>query len=73
MLGGIKDLVDGGESQDSQAVGDVGTRTVTYSDGLTYSAYAFRRAATMVAPGDTLPTRNEEYGTKEYWDQRYAQ
>jgi hypothetical protein len=26
----------------------------------------FRRAA-MVAPSDTLPTRNEDYGTKEYW------
>ncbi|KAH9976077.1 S-adenosyl-L-methionine-dependent methyltransferase [Russula compacta] len=22
---------------------------------------------------DTLPARNEEYGTREYWDQRYAQ
>src|ERR1700755_2263853 len=21
----------------------------------------------MVAPRDTLPTRNEEYGTKQYW------
>ncbi|KAI0664287.1 hypothetical protein C8Q70DRAFT_228115 [Cubamyces menziesii] len=22
---------------------------------------------------DILPKKNEEYGTKEYWDQRYAQ
>ena len=23
--------------------------------------------ATMVAAGDSLPTRNEDYGTREYW------
>jgi len=23
--------------------------------------------ARMVAPSDSLPTRNEEYGTREYW------
>ncbi|KAH9990920.1 hypothetical protein BJV77DRAFT_1010217, partial [Russula vinacea] len=26
-----------------------------------------------MAAGDSLPTRNEDYGTREYWDQRYTQ
>ncbi|KAI9458700.1 S-adenosyl-L-methionine-dependent methyltransferase [Russula earlei] len=27
----------------------------------------------MAAAGDTLPVRNEEYGTREYWDKRYTE
>jgi hypothetical protein len=47
-------------------VGDVGTRTCQTSDIQRLRLLPLR-SGTMVAPSDTLPTRNEEYGNKEYW------
>lgn len=63
----------------SRSSGDVGTRVVsliyvpTGANPSTQNGYraspceAGQSATTMVAPIDTLPTSNEEYGTKEYW------
>jgi len=32
-----------------------------------------RASAQLIMSSDVLPQKNEEYGTKEYWDQRYTQ
>jgi hypothetical protein len=77
MTGNV--LWDGGECQlSSMSSVDTARCKVQYIDGRgvelrPQSGYGRLRhpglawQATMVAAGDSLPTRNEEYATREYW------